>query len=68
MIYLTNLMKWRTLCSQMNVIINPNSQQHAEMEFEMLHTCKLNDNISCGTTVNGAAVRRTCLTYTHVNN
>ncbi len=30
--------KWRTLRSQMNVIINPNSQQHAEMEFEMLHT------------------------------
>ncbi len=33
-------MKWRMLRSQMNVIINPNSQQHAEMEFEMLHTYK----------------------------
>ncbi len=32
-----------------------------EMEFEMLH-------VNCGTTVNGAAVRRTYLTYTHVNN
>ncbi len=29
-----------TLRSQMNVIINPNSQQHAEIEFETLHTCK----------------------------
>ncbi len=56
MIYLTNLMKWRTLRSQMNVIINPNSQQHAEMEFEMLHTCKWVYNSFCGTTVNGAAV------------
>ncbi len=30
-------MKWRTLRSQMNVIINTNLQQNAEMEFEMLH-------------------------------
>ncbi len=34
--------KWSTLQiwwngEQMNVIINPNSQQHAEMEFETLH-------------------------------
>ncbi len=36
-IYLTNLMKWSRLRSQMNVIISPNSQQHAEMELEMLH-------------------------------
>ncbi len=35
------------------------------MEFETLHT---NDNSFCGTTVNGAAVRRTDVTYTHVNN
>ncbi len=34
MIYLTNLIKWRTLRSQMNFIINPNSQQYAEMKFE----------------------------------
>ncbi len=30
-------MKWRTLRSQMNIIINTNSQQRAEKEFEMLH-------------------------------
>ncbi len=54
MIYLTNLMKWRTLCSQMNVIINPNSQQHAEMSLR--RSTHVNDNSSCGTTVNGAAV------------
>ncbi len=36
MIYLTNLIKWCTLHSQMEIIINPNSQQYAEMEIEML--------------------------------
>ncbi len=48
-------MKWHTLRSQINVIINRNLQQHAEMEFEKLH-------------MNGAAVWHTYLTYTHVNN
>ncbi len=37
MIYLMNLMKWHTLHSQMNVIINTNLQQHAERVFETLH-------------------------------
>ncbi len=56
MIYLTNVMKWHTLRSQMNVIINANSQQYAEMEFETLHA---NDNRLCGAafTVN---VRKVC--------
>ncbi len=62
MIYLTNLIKWRTLRSQINVIIN--LQQHAEMEFETLHVY----NSFCGATVNEAAVWCTYLTYTHVNN
>ncbi len=30
-------MEWRTLRSQMNVIINTNLQQYGEMEFETLH-------------------------------
>ncbi len=54
MIYLTNLMKWRTLRSQMNVIINPNSQQHAEMSLR--RSTHVNDNSFCGAAVNGAAV------------
>ncbi len=29
---------------------------------------RVNDNRFCGATVNGAAVRRSYLTYTHVNN
>ncbi len=49
-------------------IINPNSQQYAEIEFETLHA---NDNSLCGAafTVNGADLRCMYVTYyMHVNN